>query len=286
MRITGASLAAEVHFHRQTHEGAILLVEGDTDRRFFLDFVDKHCMILPAGGKKNAMFAFESVAADGVTGLLCVVDPDHDRLLGVSVEGPGVLAWAGNDLEVELVRSPALDRVLREAASPKKLQQLEGTVIGLILRMASPIGALRYLSAVRGLGLKFESIKYERVLDPRTCGVNVERLVQQVTSGLRDPTVHTGDLVAAIEQLLESDRDPWGFVCGHDLTEALSTALRRRVGTHNSGDLPAARIESELRMAFIDRDLVSTGMAHKIRQWESNNPGYRVLPSGFPIALE
>jgi Protein of unknown function (DUF4435) len=68
--------------------------------------------------------------------------------------------------------------------------------------------------------------------------------------------------------------DPWQVCCGHDLTEILSFALQKTIG---SMKVDAIELERSLRLAYEAAYFHSTQLYQSIRLWESKNQPFNIL---------
>jgi len=85
-------VAAEVVMLRAASNNTILILEGPSDERVFVNFIDAgQCEIVIAHGKHNAVEAIALLKSRSLTGLLCIVDQDFDHLLGNSPSAKDVL---------------------------------------------------------------------------------------------------------------------------------------------------------------------------------------------------
>src|SRR6267154_312432 len=125
------TLANEVRLKRTQFAGTFLLVEGPDDGRFYRRFTDpKHCHISIGFNKENVIRAIDVLDAAGAKGVLGVVDSDFDALDGKELPSANLVRGDCHDVETLLVRSPALETVLHEFASPEKLVRFEAKYKG------------------------------------------------------------------------------------------------------------------------------------------------------------
>ena len=104
------SIAAEIKMTRTIHGGALLLVEGVNDVRFWKTRRHDTCQVVEGEGKKNVVGAICRLDAEDVHGVLGVVDDDFDSVMGVSHGTQNLVTTDAHDLECLLCRSPALEQ--------------------------------------------------------------------------------------------------------------------------------------------------------------------------------
>ena len=117
-------IANEIRLRRSQHRGTFVIVEGRDDRLFYERFFDlQQCKFIVADGKAKVCEVIRILDADSFRGVLGIVDADFDLLEEIPVSSLNVIQGDCHDLEATLVRSPALDRVLREFGSEDKIQR-------------------------------------------------------------------------------------------------------------------------------------------------------------------
>lgn len=104
-----------------------LLVEGDTDKRFYEAVTDKkHCAIQSTGlkpsAKSTAINVLTILEQNKMAGVLAIVDADFDVLEGKQYTSPNVFLTDAHDTELMVVQSPAFEKVLREFGSEQKTE--------------------------------------------------------------------------------------------------------------------------------------------------------------------
>jgi len=200
MRLTAESVANDVRMRRQLFKGTMLLVEGSVDARFMRRFIDeRNCMAVVAQGRDNAIEALKILTDAGVPGVLALIDADFDRVLGEVSGGPNLLHYDYRDLEIMLLVSPALEKLLGEYGSEEKIREfetLEGvdTRRALLLR-AQEIGLLRLMSVRDTLSLRFDGLSFGFV-NSRTLELDVTELLVAVKN---NSNMHGLDIGALLE---------------------------------------------------------------------------------------
>jgi len=149
---------------------AFLLVEGSTDERVYKHFIgEDKCQIIVTHSKDNAIKALVILEKDKLLGVLAIVDADFMVLEEMQPSSQNLLLTDMHDLELMIINSPALEKVLVELGSTEKISKLEKTykkdIRSLLLESAMPIGYLRWVSLREKLSLKFETLKLDRFID-------------------------------------------------------------------------------------------------------------------------
>lgn len=172
--IANAILAVR-HYPGNEHL-TFLLVEGEGDKHLYENYTDKQrCAVRSIGLKPSAKSIALQVLAileqSKMAGALAVVDADFDVLEGKSYLSPNVFLTDAHDVELMVVQSPALEKVLREYASEQKImdveQQTGKNIRTLLLDGSKTFGYARWISLRKGYALRFDN------LEPNKCLIDV-----------------------------------------------------------------------------------------------------------------
>jgi len=281
-------VAAQIRLVRQTHKGAILLLEGDTDNRVFEKFIDPNtCEIEIGFGKKNVLGALDLLEEDGFSGLVAVVDADFDRIQGVTYQLENLCVTDAHDLDLTIFASTAFDKYLNEYSDRNSYETTFGSNAGRVrerLILASlPIAQCRLASEAGGLRLYFQDFQLDRYVNHDTLAIDFERLASDLIA--RSKTTCTE---AQLKRLvtIESTKlhDHYQLARGHDVAALLGIALRKLLATRRTLQTWATEIESGLRLAFGWDDLLGTNLYRCLVNWESSNPKYKIFRSNMSIA--
>jgi hypothetical protein len=178
-------LANEVRLKRSQFPGAFLLLEGPDDSRFYRRFVDlNRCHLVVCFNKQNVISAVKILEADGLSGVLGIVDQDFDGLDNKKPDCQGLVTSDCHDLESTLIRSSSFEAVLHEHASDEKLKKFEdnygGPLRDWLLASARPLGYLRWNSIRMGLNLAFEGIRFSHFVDSHSLVLDPSSLRNEI----------------------------------------------------------------------------------------------------------
>lgn len=280
--VDGAYVAAEAKMTRTRFAGALLIVEGPTDHRFLERFLAAGCVEqLVAHGKGNALDAMTLLAAEGVSGVLAFVDADFDRLEGTLPADPNVIVSDHHDVEMMLLMSQSLSKLLKEYGSEDKLGKLiagsqAASVLEHIQQQCACLGELRYCNHQQGWKLRFKGMDHLKFIDGRTLTVDMTKALCLVFANT-GPT-----LVKVAEVELELPAQPRAenladFCNGHDCTHMLAIGLRQCLGSHSKSIACLENVERLLRIGYEEADFAASGVVAAVREWEANNKGFSVL---------
>ncbi len=277
---TGHDVAVEARMMRTAFRGSILILEGDTDARFFERFTEESlCRVLPAHGKEKAVEAISLLLQDGFSGALAVVDADFQRILNQDCPS-GVCLTDHHDLEILLVESKALEAVVSEYGSKEKLAKrfrsnAANSIRSILYRCAKPIGLLRLCALKEKVSLKFEGLKFQLFVNRDTLKLDVDKLLPRLLSNSRFPV--SKEWCEKAMASCTQGQDSRQLCCGHDVVEILSIGLRHAIGSLADKRALPQNVASVLRLAFDSSDLERTELYACIREWEARNPPYVIL---------
>jgi hypothetical protein len=267
-------VAAEAIMTRMSFAGALLIVEGDDDSRFFRGRIDNAtCDLILAGGKAAVVGGIERLDAQTFRGALGVCDDDCASLHGNQPTSPNLIVTEWHDLDTLLVRSPALERLLAEYGDHNAIQQLErnsGPVRDNLARLALPFGKLRWLSTRENLGLDLKPLTPFRFIEP-SWSFDAAALTLAAATQLNMTPLDLEARIAALTTV-----DPWLLCQGHDLLAILARGLCKggALGSRNPGHHVIA---STLRASLDSAPWLATALATSIRRWEAANAPFKVL---------
>ena len=275
-----ASLLAMI---RTGFPGAILVVEGPTDARFFAPLVAKpECQVVPGLGREYVLQAM-AIIEGGVEGVVSVVDADFDRLMGTSHASQHVLVSDCHDLELMVLASDAVfERVLATWCDGDKLVGLfhdenPSMVRNQLLVRSAPVAALRFHSMAEGKDLDFKALRLERQLDGQLA-IEAERLVRTVLQQSGVSLAETRATLEAVEAVLADDHDLMELCNGHDVCAVLAYGIRGIVGPYSGAASPTVEnLEAAIRGSMAMEEFRHTDLYNALLAWQQANQPFVVL---------
>lgn len=281
MRQTVYSIVNTARMMRTQYTGTILIVEGSTDARVYGRLVSEtECRSILATGKDKAIKALNILEEDGLNGVLTIVDADFWRLDGVEHGSSNLLLTDSHDLETMILYSDALDNVLSEFGSAKKITKLGKPIRDILLEGGLPIGYLRWLSAPTkdNLSLKFKELSFDKFVDGKTLCVDVDNLIRELKTNSEDPTLDENVTKLKMTVLAGEGHDPWQVCSGHDLVLILSIGLRNIFGNPRRGKtVTSDHVDGIIRLAYNYSHFCLTRLHNSIKDWEKANPPFKVV---------
>jgi hypothetical protein len=279
--ITPDRIANQVRMRRSSHKGSFLIVEGRSDKLVYERFIDRtNCEFSIASGKENAVSAIRILEQDNFAGVLAIIDADFCRLEGNLHSSSNLLLTDDHDLEMMLLKSLALEKVISERGSEDKINKFGQNIRLTLLESGKRIGYLRWVSLKDNLFLKFEELSFSKFIDKATLVIDTGKLIKAVKDHSQKLALREQDIQKSIETLEETARDPWQLCCGHDIICILSIGLSKVWGSWKTNEIRPDILERELRLAYEDSYFRSTQLYQLIQQWEINNKPYQVLSPG------
>jgi hypothetical protein len=265
---------------RTQYTGTILIVEGSTDARVYGRLVSEtECRLILATGKDKAIKALNILEEDGLNGVLTIVDADFWRLDGVEHGSSNLLLTDSHDLETMLLYSDALDNVLSEFGSAKKITKLGKPIRNILLEGGLPIGYLRWLSSPTkdDLSLKFKELSFDKFVDEKTLCVDVDNLIRELKTNSKDSALDDNVTKLKVMTLMGEGHDPWQVCSGHDLVLILSIGIRNIFGNPRGKSVTLEVVDGILRVAYNHSHFCLTQLHNSIKDWEKANPPFKVV---------
>lgn len=273
----------ESKFFNAVQRKVVLVVEGQTDRRFWAARISRStCIISCADSRAAAILAAQDGAKHNQP-VVAIVDADFDRIEGHTLAADNILVTDYHDLEVMLFVSPALERVLAEVASPDKLVARFGDahtrVRDDVFERAKPLGALRLLNHRHHLGFVFRKESKggfgylaEHVCTREHWCTNLRETIKALKNYSNLHKLDETETIKRCEAL--GEHDPRDLCNGHDLMAIPSVGLRKVLGTQN---LRPEDVAERFRLAYDDAALGQTTLYATLRKWEAEHPGFAIL---------
>ena len=280
--ITVEREANAIRLRRSSFSGAFLLVEGVSDKKFYQNLIDQEkCKLVVVSGKPSskirAIKILEILEKSNFQGVLAIIDADFDHLETSLHQNPNLLRTDTHDLETMLLKSLALDKVIREFGSEDKISKLDQDFRKVLLGLGLSICYLRWISQLEDLDLTFNEIKFTKFIDEKTLEFSELQFIQTVQNKSQNSSIKNEDLQQKLIRKKSPNHDPWQVCCGHDLVEILSIGLLQVLGTYNATELKADKLEIILRLSYEAVYFFETKLYINICIWENNNSPFNVL---------
>jgi hypothetical protein len=274
--LDGYDVRAQVYLERQTHKGAFLLVEGETDDKALAKFVDSTaCSIIVASGKRNALQAMDLLEEDGFDRAFCVIDADFDRIKGTPPSSESISMTDCHDMDLTIFSTPALDNYLREHCDREKLATFS-TLYGCdvrdkVLHAAEPVARVRWLNEDKDLRLNFKRLTYT-FINRETLACDEPAMVDELLAASPYARCQRARLVSLMDAARNHAKDLLQLCNGHDVAAIVGITLRHILSDRRDMHTWASEIEAGLRLAFDREAFSSTGIYRNLKAWSAARP--------------
>jgi hypothetical protein len=277
--LTPNDRANEIQMLRSSFKGTFLLIEGSTDKVFYRRLVNKStCTLFPISGKPSSkslvINVLQILEQSGFSGVLAIVDADFDHLETLPASSSNLLRTDSHDLETMILSSDALEKVVGEYSSEDKMSKFDRDFREALLAAGVAIGYLRWISQLDGLNLTFNNLSVKNFINAKTLAIDELALITEVKNKSQAQKLKNEDLQNRMTDRRNPSHDPWQVCCGHDLTEILSFALQKTIG---SMKVDAIELERSLRLAYETAFFQATQLYSAMRSWEDQNNPFAIF---------
>ena len=270
-----AAIANSIRMKRSQYLGSFLLVEGRDDRLFMEAYTSPNdCRIIVADGKTNVLDVVDILDEDNFSGVLGLVDADFDRIANAPVYPNNVVMYETHDLETMLISSPALDRILHEFGSSKKIERFGEDVLEALVARAMLVAYLRLYSLRNNMALRFRGLGYNNWIDRAHFTFDIRDLITEVKNKSQRHDLSTDELEIEMRSIADENLPPYEMCNGTDLIEILAIGLTRKFGPRR---VNADVLRRSLRLAYSDDMFGSSHLSKDIRNWETRDGNYIII---------
>lgn len=281
--LTADSIAVSIQMLRIAYTGhSFLLVEGDVDARLLKRLVDPTaCHVQVCYNRANVIRVVAILDGRQFVGHLGVIDRDFADMLNETFETENIVMTDENDIEMTIYQSDVFERFITEYANSDKVRAVENAeqlpLREILVRSASTIGTLRYLSRSLGWNLNFEGMTVRFV--ERDVQVDLPRQVEHLRGRSQ------GTAMPNLEEVMQMFNDARKrFVdlclhsCGHHICEVVSKGIHDVFGrAHVALGRGGLAVEEIFRAAFTAENFTATQLFADIRAWEAKRVPFRIL---------
>jgi hypothetical protein len=286
-------LANKAMMMRSLYNGCFAIVEGEKDALFYRQYMDNdNCKTIIAKGKDKAIATIKILEQRRFKGAIGIVDSDFTRLDGEKNDNGNVFFTDTHDMETMILKSPALDKFLLQYADESKLNDLMSRhwrvknitdVREVLLNVAKYPGFLAYLSKKERWDFDLGRIEFEEFMDRGSLYIDPDRMLEYFynkKNGYNPVSLEEMKYVLnGLVKSAEGKYDLWQVCRGHDMTQILFIGILSNFGkgfvrhTLQTYD----DVERNLRLSYEYTHLMSTSLYVSIKEWEKNNPQYKVF---------
>lgn len=232
----------------------------------------------------------ELLLNDGFKGILAIIDNDYWFLEGSTISDPNILLTDLHDTETMIIRSEALEHVLREYSDEITFSNFlkdKGTDIRtILLRNAKYIGYLRWYSHRNKISaIAVKNLKCNRIFDINHLILDIKKLIaESLTKKCKiwiNKKTNIEDIIDFFEKKLnEIDAKAfklWHTCAGHDMVKILVIGLKNVFGKNFARHTSKDELERSLRLAYGIDIFRKTALYQSNRMWENANTDYIII---------
>ncbi|MBF0410960.1 MAG: DUF4435 domain-containing protein [Candidatus Riflebacteria bacterium] len=273
---------------RKTRPGTILILEGDTDARFFRNLIEPtRCQIVISHSKDNAIKVLNKLIQNKIPGILAIVDNDYWVVENKVISDPNLIPYDFHDFEILQLLSPAFPKYMAEVIPADQLAKCEQVSQGLlkaVFQLGVQIGFVRWVNDHFQFYFSFENLPYQDFCDFANLTVDFSKLLKILFQLPNKCQKSKDEVRAEIESKMSGSHDP-RYVCqGHDCMQLLkhiapiiaNKYCGREVGQTIFEKLRHDNSERGIRLAYEYKHFQATDIHKLIQEWEKRN-SYQVL---------
>jgi len=265
-----------------------LVVEGDSDEKFFQKFLDSEkCKVskIGNGGKdreNNKKKVLEFIKEQNSKRKKCylgIIDADFDHILQKEETTENIITTDYHDMEMMILYSqPDMRSIYAEIADTvliKEFENTSGNFIEAVINIAFEIGILR-LACIKRPDRSRPSTKdvdYSDLIH-KDFSLDMDKLVTRVVKGSGGKCQFESDIEKWMDFEKKQNHDKYQVCCGHDVTAILVQCFsddEHSLGYGCTPSLNKSRIESLLRVAYRSDSFQQTEVYTKILEWQNKN---------------
>lgn len=279
---TAEEIANEIRMRCVDTTGPFLLVEGSSDVTFFSHHITLEIEnIIPSFGWENLVDAMTILQEEGLINILGVIDRDYRGIVATANLPEDIVTTDSHDLETMMFSSNAFQKVLRQKSSSHKVRVYPSGVRGIkreILKLARPIGCLRFYSQFKGKPYSFNEMDIEKFIDRNDMSFSGNKFISHlrgISPNNNSMPNHILNNALAETKKVSVLRDPYRLCCGHDLIEIMAIGLKSLWGSHSSREISGQVLEELFMLAYSHQMFRETDLFRKMSDWFQDK-GYAV----------
>jgi len=285
--------AIKMCLDRSHQKNLAVVVESKSDEKFYKKFFNRNTSFFSSSGWEMALRLVEMAKKQALEFVIAIIDADFKPLRGWSPPDQVFLTDA-HDAEMMQLQSPSCwENLLAEYVDDEKLASFCGdgaNLLNILQEKLWPLSYLRYLNEINSWGLKFKSMKNNKLgllsfkdfFKEDDLSFSLPKLLRAVENKStkarffkQNPEIE--EEIAATTAANELEK----WTNGHEFLELFSFALRRCIAKSGSSKKIAAEdLERNLRISYRVEDFRTTALYEAIASWEDEFIGETFLLRG------
>ncbi|MET7812321.1 hypothetical protein ABZT26_15890 [Streptomyces sp. NPDC005395] len=233
--LTGEELYAEMIMQRTNDVRSFLVVEGDGDIAIFDRYLAQdRFTVIPANGKKTAHDALRMAFDDNFSGIYSILDRDWLDLIPGGLQDRRIVHTDKYDLDACIFFLPGVYVSLASSFCVRGGYRAGGAgcseteIREACLRMAFPVGALRYISERDKLLLRMRDFPLHEVVDRASLAVDLDLLIATAVGRSKKAAVDPQSIKEKLKAEIAEITDIAKYCSGHDVARAFSILAKER----------------------------------------------------------
>ena len=272
----------------KSFNGYYLLVEGNKDVKLYGKFINyQNVRVKPAFGCEKVKSVLSILETRGFNKKIGIIDSDFNKILNTDINIDGLFITDDHDIEVMIIKTRALENVIRIFCSDDKIAKFEKdnktTILNSLLNIGKEIGYLKLANKIHELGLIFKPntpdgnlIKYTGFTCEKTLSyLGDSKLIETIInySRVKSPEMKAkSDVENAFLELKEGDFDLNQLVNGHDLSNLLYLLMKKVLKSNNKMLVNNNSVEDSLILSYEYDYFKETNIYTNLKEWsESKN---------------
>lgn len=280
--ITNERIANSI-MQNKSFKGHYLIVEGPKDSKLYGKFFNRDkVLIKEAFGNQRVQDIFNILSHRGFDKKLGIIDSDFRKITGDEVDIDGIFMTDDHDIEVMIMKTKALDDVIRVFCSQSRVQAFEKqngmSIKDKIFSLGKEIGYLKLTNKTFDLGLVFKPknpegnhLKYKNFICDKTLNfLGTDTLITTANNY----SINKSQKIESIEEISqrlnetkETDYILDQLVNGHDLSQILFILMKKVLKSRNRMLQDHNSIEDSLTLAYDINDFKETNLYKDIQNW-------------------
>ena len=268
---------------------AYVLFEGPTDRALWSEYVASRCELVRAYNREGALAVLKLVNAREPSwrNVAAIIDPDYLLVENSEeLQTPNLLYDDAPDLEMSLLDSPALEKVLRNTfihMESNDIVEFTTLVMSKSTRLGAEFGYFRLIDfRNRRYNLSFNKVSFEDVADVANETIDHDMAAKLL---VQSSSLTADELTTMVSQLRVSYPPSRDLCRGKDVISLITLVApivyRDTVGKDLSAkakiQFKSDELYRTLRMAYEFAYFICTQLYRRIREWESAHRPYRII---------
>jgi len=270
-----------------SYNGLYVIVEGEKDEKLYQKFLsDPKTRIRPAFGCNKVREVLTILNKRGYDNRIGIIDADFNNILKVSDKIDGLFVTDDHDIEVMMIKTPALEDVLHTICSKKSIEEFNKknskTLRDQLYSLGKEVGYLKLANRVYDLGLVFKpktndgrQLKYSNF----TCSssfnfLGKEKLIETVLNYSRNKSesIKSESIInQKFDEIYNTENDLLQLINGHDLSNFLYILMKKIIKSRNRILVDFNSIEDCLILSYNLSFFKDTLLYKQINIWADSN---------------